>query len=291
MKIFRNQDLKLWNSFRTGGEADIIYLPESQDELIALADSLYYDFYIIGSGTNLLVSDRGIKKPIICTKGLISYKVKGREIITEAGVLSKEVSKIACSLSMVGFEFLDGIPGTIGGAVYGNSGSGGESISELFRRATVLSCKNNILNVKHRNEMGFSRRFSDLHGRKAILISVVLSGKESSTRTDIRKKKDLIHVLKEIKRLGKIRTKTQPLGFPSAGTVFRHPDYVKESYSKIRVKSKGDAVVSELNSGFILNKEKATSREIYSLIQSVRKETIEITGKDPELEIQLLGEM
>jgi len=291
MKELHNQDLKQWNSFRTGGIADIIYLPESQDELIALADSLSYDFYVIGSGTNLLVSDNGIKKPIICTKRLCSYEVEGREIIAEAGVLSKEVSRVACSLSMVGFEFLDGIPGTIGGAVYGNSGSGGESISELFRRATLLSCKNHIINIKHRDDMGFSRRFSDLQGRKAILLSVILSGKESSTRTSFRKKKDLNYVLKETKRLGKIRTKNQPLGFPSAGTVFRYPDYVKEAYSKIRVKSKGDAVVSKLNSGFILNKEKATSRDIYSLIQSVRKETIDITGKDPELEIQLLGEM
>ena len=286
MKIFRNQDLKLWNSFRTGGEADIIYLPESQDELIALADSLYYDFYVIGSGTNLLVSDKRIKKPIICTKGLNSYKVEGNKIIAEAGILSKTVAKIAFDLTMSRYEFLDGIPGTIGGAVYGNAGSGGKSISDLVAKVIVLSCRNKVTIVQGET-MGFSRRYSDLQNRESILLSVVLCDSLSQNRRNVCKE----GISNETKRLRNIRTKTQPLGFPSAGTVFRYPDYVKEAYSKIRVKSKGNAVVSKLNSGFILNKEKATSRDIYSLIQSVRKETIDITGKDPELEIQLLGEM
>ncbi|GAH26738.1 unnamed protein product [marine sediment metagenome] len=105
MKEFCNQDLKEWNSFRTGGIADIIYLPESQNELIALANSLHYNFYVIGSGTNLLISDKGIKKPIICTKGLVSHKVENQEVIAEAGVRSETVAKIFDLLIAFAYSF------------------------------------------------------------------------------------------------------------------------------------------------------------------------------------------
>ena len=293
MKILRNQDLKQWNSFKTGGEADIIYLPENQDEIIKLADSLHYNFYIIGSGTNLLVSDKRIKKPIICTKDLNSYKVRiytvrgmlKFEITVEPGVLNKTIVEIALNNSITGFEFLDGIPGTIGGAIYGNSGSGGRSVSKAIIESTILSCRNNITTSMRYNIgesfMGFSRRHSDLQNRGVVLLSAVLEGR--------RFPKD--RILLSTKRLRNIRAETQPLNFPSAGTVFRYPDYVKEAHPKIKVKSNGDAIISELNPGFILNKGNATSEDIYLLIESVRKETIEIIGKDPELEIQLLGEM
>jgi len=291
MKEFRNQDLKKWNSFKTGGEAEIIYLPESQKELIALADLLHYNFYVIGSGTNLLVSDRGIKKPIICTKGLNYYRVKiynvrtmlKFEITVEPGVLNKTISEVALGNSITGFEFLDGIPGTIGGAVYGNSGSGGRSVSKIIIEATILSCRNNITTIKKygvgESFLGFSRRYSDLQNRGVILLSAVLEGR----------KLPMDRILLETKRLKNIRLDTQPLNLPSAGTVFRNPVYVKEAYPKIKARSKGDAIVSELNPGFVLNKGNATSEDIYLLIESVRKETVEIMGKDPELEIQILG--
>ena len=285
MKIFHNQDLKKWNSFKTGGEAEVIYLPESQDELVELADSLYYDFYVIGSGTNLLVSDKGIKKPIICTKGLTCYKVEKGQIIAEAGVPSKTVAKIAFDLGMSKFEFLDGIPGTIGGAVYGNSGSGGESVGGLVIKATILSCRNSITTVNG-EIIGFSRRCSDLQNRRAVLLSVVLYDSLFPNREKVEKEK----ISKEMKRLRDIRCRTQPLDFPSAGTVFKYPVYIKEAYPEIKIRSKGDAIISELNPGFILNRGNASSGDIYSLIQSIRKETIEIVGKDPGLEIQLLGD-
>ena len=259
-KVFEKVKLSEYTSFRTGGPADCLVRPSKIDELknvIAFVRERKIPYYVLGNGTNMLVSDDGFKGVIIALKDLnreiVFEDTDERDkvrVIADAGCTLARFSSEAASRGLQGTEFASGIPGSIGGAVVMNAGAYGSSI------------------IQEKNYIVLSVSFILKHGNEK-------------------------NIKAEIRELNERRREKQPLEYPSAGSTFKRPEghfagkLIEDSGLKgYRI---GDAQVSEKHCGFVINRGKATSADIYSLIGDVIATVYEKTGVQLEPEIKLLG--
>lgn len=271
-------------SLRIGGPADYLVRVNSRralKEVILIVRRSRIPYFIMGAGTNLLVRDRGFRGAVIKLVGPFkSIQNRGDLFRCGAAAFLDDLVVMAYKLGYGGAEFLSGIPGTVGGAVKGNAGAWGRSISEIVERIHVVDRHGRSL-VRDRDEIGFSYR------RSGIGKGVVIIGAELRLR---HRPKSAIR--KEIEHYRKTRQARQPRGW-SAGSFFKNPSacpagkLIEDCGLKgYRV---GDAMVSERHANFIINLGHARASDILALVRVIKDRVRKIKGVKLEEEVRVLG--
>lgn len=281
------EPMKKHTTFRIGGPADYYLCPHSTEELqkiLQICTENKIDFFILGNGSNLLVSDKGYRGAVIqLWKNFSDIMVKGTVITVKAGALLSKVAAEALEASLTGMEFASGIPGTIGGAVMMNAGAYGGEMKDIIQEVTVLTKKGEILTLS-KEEMEFGYRTSVVKEKGYVVISVALQLKKGD-KEEIRK------VMDDLKER---RVTKQPLDMPSAGSTFKRPEgYFAGKLimdAGLRGFSVGGAQISEKHCGFIVNKGNATAADVLGLIEEVQKRVQEQFGVALHPEVRFLGE-
>lgn len=281
-----NENMAQHTTFRVGGPASLFVELQSQkeaQELIILLNELGEDYYLIGNGSNLLVSDAGYSGIILhFGKEFSHIQINDTSVICEAGATLAQVAREALQFSLSGFAFAAGIPGSIGGAIMMNAGAYGGEMKQVVRRVRLLDEYGNIVE-KNCEDMHFGYRHSLLKETKMIVLEVELElmhGNQESIR-------------EEMERLAMQRREKQPLEYPSAGSTFKRPEgYFAGKLIEdagLRGYQFGGAQVSEKHCGFVINKEHATAADIYQLIKNVQSNVQEKFQVTLDPEVILLG--
>ncbi len=273
-------------TFRVGGPADYFLIPETAEEvvkLVALCKEEEVPFYIIGNGSNLLVSDAGYAGAIIqIGRRMNEISVEGTTIKAQAGALLSAIGNKALDHSLGGFEFAAGIPGCLGGACVMNAGAYGGEMKDILKSVTVLNTKGQIEELPAEDlELGYR---TSLIGKRG---DIVLEAKMELTEKDPEEIKALMDDLRQ-KRMEK-----QPLEYPSAGSTFKRPEgyFAGKLIQDAGLKGfqVGGAQVSEKHSGFVINKDHASAADIDSLMRQVSEKVEEKFGVPLEAEVKRLG--
>lgn len=286
MKVYKKVPLKNYTSFKIGGEADILAEPKDIKELVELIKFLrknYIKYYILGNGTNLLVSDKGVRGCVVhIGKNLSKIKVNGNKIEAEAGALMSEIAQVALKNKLGGFEELSGIPGSIGGAVAMNAGAFDKEIKDVISSANAINESGRVVKLT-KDALDFSYRRSSVLEKNFIVTSVVINLQESNSET----------IKNNIDKYYNIRKNNQPLEYPSAGSVFKRPE---GGYASLMIKNSnlmgehvGDAEVSTKHAGFIVNKKNASAKDVYKLINIIKTDVKTYFNVELEPEIKLWG--
>lgn len=273
-------------SFRIGGPADYFVEPASVDELagvLSLARQEKVPFFIVGNGSNLLVSDEGFRGMIVHTGGsLRSISVEGDVIYAQAGALLGAVAGAALEAELTGMEFAAGIPGTLGGAVCMNAGAYGGEMKDILLDAEVLTQDGERLVIPV-EELDLSYRHSIIFEKNYIVLAAHIRLSRGD-KTQIRNR---------MNELAGARKEKQPLEYPSAGSTFKRPEgyFAGKLIQDARLKgyTVGGAQVSEKHSGFVINRGGATAEEVRFLIRQVRSKVKQQFGVELEPEVRMLG--
>lgn len=278
--------MKAHTTFRTGGCARYLVEPQSAEQLrrvIELCRESGMPYYIVGNGSNLLVSDDGYDGVIIhLFKNMSGCHVEGDRMVLQAGVLLVRAASLARKEELTGLEFASGIPGTIGGALVMNAGAYGGEMKDVVRSVRVLTREGELREYTN-EEMQFGYRKSRITGEESVVLEAVLE----LAKGDPEKIQNRMDELKG-QRLSK-----QPLEYASAGSTFKRPEgYFAGKLIQdagLRGFRVGDAQVSEKHCGFVINRGNATSEEIARLIREVQKRVYENSGVKLETEVKFLG--
>lgn len=255
-------------SWKIGGQAERFYLPESREELQQLLVELeqrQQSFYLIGGGSNLLVSDCGLKGAVICLRsGLQQLSIKDDIIIAEAGVPLPALAQKAAAAGLSGLEFAAGIPGTVGGAIVMNAGAHGGQMADLVQRVLCYDRQGRAVQLD-REQCQFAYRQSCFKQNQQLIIVETVFQLHCGERAQIQEKMN--HYRLE-------RQEKQPWDYPSAGSVFKNPpgDSAGRLIEAVGAKGWriGDAVVSEKHGNFILNLGHATSEDVQQLVTKIK---------------------
>lgn len=284
--VIINAEMKKYVHFRVGGPADILLIPENKDQVIKsikICKENNIPYFVVGNGSNLLVKDGGINGVVIKLNEVNNINTYGETIEAECGAMLKDVSSVAVENSLTGFEFACGIPGTVGGAVFMNAGAYDGEISHIIDSAEIID-NNGEIRTLSKDEL-------DLGYRSSIIMKknyIVLSAKFKLKHGEVRKIKEIVEDL-TYKRESK-----QPLEYPSAGSTFKRPTgyYAGKLIQDAGLKgyTMGGAAVSEKHSGFVINKNNATAKDILDLIAHIQDEVKKQFGVDLHPEVRIIGE-
>ena len=278
----------MWDhtSFRIGGAADVYVRPLTEEALIITLEKCREQkapFWIFGKGTNILVSDRGIRGVVIDMTGLSDLEIEGNTIRAAAGVPLTQLARTAAEHSLSGLEFAAGIPGSLGGGIFMNAGAYGGSMEDVLQSVRVLTPEREIRTVPAA-ELGLGYRTSRFKTSGEIILSAELT-LTPGVREEIEAK---------MKELNERRREKQPLELPSAGSTFKRPEgnfagkLIQEAgLSGYRV---GQAQVSPKHCGFVVNLGGAKAADVRQLCRDVQAKVKENSGVDLETEIIFLGE-
>lgn len=283
-----DEPMRKHTNFKIGGNADVFVIAKNIEEIkcvIKFSKENNILLTILGNGSNVLVSDKGIRGIVlqVGTKEIKIEKQKNALVEVEAGVMLGALAQALLKQSISGFEFAAGIPGSIGGAIRMNAGAYGGEIKDIVKDVTVLNEKGEI-NVLTNEECEFSYRHSRFTNSKEIIIKATLElpfGNEN----EIKAKMD---------EYDQSRREKQPLNLPSAGSTFkRGSDFITAKLIDecgLKGYTSGDAQVSTLHAGFVVNLGNATAQDVLNVVNHVKQVVLEKTGKQIELEVELLGE-
>lgn len=285
--VLPNETLSRHTTFKTGGAAKaLVYAcdEEKLKEVIKLCKAEKVPFFILGNGSNLLVSDEGFDGIVIKLSGnFLKTTVEGDRLTAGAGVILSKVCTLARDNSLSGLEFAFGIPGTVGGAMVMNAGAYGGEMAMAVENVRMLEPDGNIRDYLS-PELSFGYRDSILKHKDLVALETTFK-LERGDKSEISAKMDEL--------LGRRREK-QPLEFPSAGSTFKRPEgyfagkLIEDAGLKgLRV---GGASVSVKHSGFIINDRNATSKDINDLINLVRSGVSEKFNVTLEPEVIKIGE-
>lgn len=286
MEVKIREPMKRHTSFRAGGPADWYVAPENADELTAVCRACQKAgsrFYVIGNGSNLLVSDEGFCGVIISTEKFGKLEVTGKKLKAGAGVLLSKAASAALKAGLSGLEFAAGIPGSIGGAVVMNAGAYGSEMKDVLKSVTVLDPDGNVLTLDTKElELGYR---TSIVPKKGYVVLEALFSLEFENTEIIRQK---------MEELAGKRKEKQPLEYPSAGSTFKRPEgyFAGRLIEDAGLKGfcLGGAAVSEKHAGFVINKDNATASDIYRLCEEVKRRVKEYSGVTLEMEVKLLGQ-
>lgn len=270
--IKENESLKLHTTYKVGGIAKYFITPNDFDELIKLLKYLKENnikYMILGNGSNTIFSSKTYDGVIINLSNLNKMKIDGNKIFVEAGYQLIKLSIDAMNNNLSGLEFASGIPANVGGAIYMNAGAYKSDMSELIEEVTFLD-ENYELKTLRKDELKFSYRHSLFQEKNYIIISAVLKLNNGN--------KEEIKALMDKRKQRRIES--QPLEYPSAGSVFRNPSediFAGKLIEDLGLKgySIGDAKISEKHANFIINNGNATGEDIKSLIDLVKEKVKE----------------
>ena len=284
-----NSPMSQRTTFRVGGNADAFYEASNMEGLCRVLPYLVREeipYLVIGRGSNLLVRDGGIRGVVIFLSGahaeIDRKKSGGPEITVGAGLSIADLLRWCREAGMSGLEFLAGIPGTVGGAVAMNAGAFGNEIGSRVREIRLVTPGGERMAID-RSRLAFSYRALDL--KKGAVITRV------GFRLD---REDGKTVSEKITGYVRKRKETQPLEYPSAGSVFKNPpnDYAGRLIEQAGLKGKklGRAMISNRHANFIVNEGGATAVDILALIDTAREAVRKTTGVTLEIEIQVVGD-
>ena len=286
-RVKKEEPMRLHTTFRVGGPADLFVSPNSVEEVrkvTALCREEGVPYYIMGNGSNLLVSDQGYRGVIIqFYKEMNDISVEGTLLRAQAGALLSAVANRALSESLTGFEFAAGIPGTLGGACVMNAGAYGGEMKDVLKAVTVLTQEGEVLTLSN-EELELGYRTSVIARKHYIVLEAEIALSEG-------KKEEIQAVMDDLKER---RITKQPLEYPSAGSTFKRPEgYFAGKLIQdagLRGFQVGGAQVSEKHCGFVINKDHATEAEIAELIRQVSEKVEAQFGVKLEPEVKRLGE-
>ncbi len=281
-----HEGLSKYSWFNLGGPAQILFKPESVDQLIDFLKIIknFHKITCLGAGSNTLIRDGGFKGVVIKLSSKFSYIKKLEKNILEvgAGTLDKTLSRYAAENSIKNYEFLSCIPGSIGGAITMNSGCYGDEISNILISVQVLDFKGNIFEIK-KKEIEFVYRGSSL-AKNLIILSAKLNVEYGD--------KNLIH--EKIKKFAKEKKDTQPSQIKTCGSTFKNPKNEKAwkliKNSNCNTISFGKASISKKHSNFFVNEGGASSEDIEKLINFVKQKVYEKHNIRLDLELKIIGE-
>lgn len=287
-RIKLKEKMENHTTLRIGGSADYFVTPAGTEEIIEiirLCNEEGMAFYVMGNGSNLLVSDDGYRGLIIkIAEDYSEIWVKEDGTVTaQAGVLLSKLANVIAKNSLTGFEFASGIPGTLGGAVTMNAGAYGGEMKQCLTSAKVLDMKGNIF-ILTKDELELGYRTSILQKKNYILLEATMKFENGDQQEIFGKMQDL----------NRQRREKQPLEKFSAGSTFKRPEgYFAGkliSDAGLRGYQVGGAAVSEKHCGFLINKDNATAKDFITLIQEVIRIVHEKYGVTLEPEVRFLGD-
>lgn len=287
-KVKENISLAPYTSARIGGPADVLITANSADELAEIASLLWehkLDYFVLGGGSNVLVSDKGVRGVTILNraKAVRFYEETEPKVQAESGVVFSNLANRCASKGLSGLEWAATVPGTVGGAVYGNAGAfGGDMVGSLIQTELLTESGRATWPVE---KMGYGYRTSVL--KRGKVKGIVLSAElrlETATKEQVTVK---------IGEFGERRKNTQPPG-ASMGSMFKNPqgDYAGRLIEAAGLKGSrvGNVEISPVHGNFFVNHDRTKASDVRALIELVQKTVKEKLGVELELEIELVGE-
>lgn len=285
-QIKKEEPMSRHTTFRVGGAAEYFVTPSigQTPDVVALCRCFELPLTVIGNGSNLLVSDAGLRGVVLelgkAASGIC--RENDTELVVQAGTLLSETAAFAAKHDLAGMEFAAGIPGSVGGAVVMNAGAYGGEMKDLLSVVRVLTPEGEI-KMRPADELDLSYRHSRMMEEKELVLEArihLTPGKEEEIRG-------------RMEELRKKRVEKQPLEYPSAGSTFKRPEgyfagkLIEEA--GLRGFRVGDAQVSEKHCGFVINRGAASAAQIMELMQRVQERVKQFSGVDLEPEVRLLG--
>ena len=285
--IFENELMSKHTSFKIGGPADIYITPSDTREIkhaLKVCSIQNIPYYIIGNGSNLLVSDKGYRGVMIqISRNMNKFVIADDIVVVQAGVLLSTLAKEIANHSLKGFEFAAGIPGTLGGAVCMNAGAYGGEMKQVIQSVDAIDQDGNIITLSNK-ELELGHRTSLIQKKGLVVLSVTLKLEHGC--------KDDIKAL--IKDFANRRKEKQPLDMPSAGSTFKRPEgyYAGKLIQDAGLcgYSIGGAAVSQKHCGFIVNKGNATAKDVTDLIKYIQKTIQQKFNVEMSPEVRVIGE-
>ena len=273
-------------TFRIGGLADCFVQLENTEQLIKIQKYLSQvgvPFFILGNGSNLLVSDAGFRGVILQIGPKMNrVTVEGNVIVAQAGASMAQIARTAMEHELTGMEFASGIPGTIGGGVVMNAGAYGGELSQIVTQVNVVNNEGEIMELDNET-MEFGYRTSTIRNNPFTVTEVILR-LEKGDRQQIRER---------MEELAAKRREKQPLEYPSAGSTFKRPaeHYAGQLIMEagLRGLQCGGAKVSDKHCGFVINTGNATAEDVRKLIREVQARVKDQFNVDLETEVLFLG--
>ncbi len=285
-KLLINEDMKNHTTFKVGGPADVIAIPETSDDVkkvveFAIEEDIPY--MVIGNGSNLLIRDGGLRGIVIkISDNMSDIEIEGNTVRVQSGAMMNRVAMEVMENSLEGFEFASGIPGTLGGAITMNAGAYGGEIKDIVTKVKCLNKSGEIVEYSN-EEMHFGYRHSRVQEEGLIVLSVemeLLPGNYDEIKA-------------AIDELTVKRTTKQPLELASAGSTFKRPEgyyagkLIEDSGLRgYRYKNVG---ISEKHCGFVVNYGDSTADDIITLINMVQKIVYDNYGVKLETEVRIIG--
>lgn len=286
-KVLRDEPMSRHTTFRVGGPADILILPESAGdvaEAVKTCSEKNVPLLVIGNGSNLLVRDGGIRGAVMQLNGRFAQvSPEGTVLRAQAGALLSKVAAEACRLGLTGMEFASGIPGSIGGAAAMNAGAYGGELKDIVKSVTAVK-PDGMIETYSNSDMDYTYRHSRALAERLIITDVELSLRRG----------DPAEIKAMMDDYASRRNEKQPLSLPSAGSFFKRPPghFAGKLISDAGMKgfSVGGAQVSEKHAGFIVNTGNATAVDILTLAEAVKAKVREMSGVELEMEVRMVGE-
>lgn len=282
-----NEPMKKHTTFRVGGEAQVfikIRDEENLKELLSYFHKVDLPYFILGKGSNLLVSDAGFEGAVLdMTEHFTDVLIEGTKVIAKAGAMLPQVATMAANAGLSGMEFASGIPGTIGGAIVMNAGAYDGEMKQIVKSVSVLTSEGEILELDNET-MEFGYRTSIIKNRPFTVLEVVFELTQGNKEEILKKGADF----------NQRRREKQPLEYPSAGSTFKRPEgyfagklIMDAGLRGFRI---GGAQVSEKHCGFVINVGNATAADIFDLMNEIRDKVKDQFGVTLEPEVVKLGE-
>ena len=281
-----NEPMKNHTTFGIGGPVDFLILPTDNSQITNIIKSINHNnikFCFLGSGSNILVSDNGIRGAVISLKKS-SKKIifKDSTVFAECGVMLGALVQELHKYNITGFETLMGVPGTLGGALIMNAGAFGSEISNNLLFVNAIDINGNIKKYSV-EDIDFSYRESNFSESEILIDALFKCKKDNQEIIDDKKN-----------TASSQRKKTQPLTYKSAGSIFKNPDKVAAGYliDKAGLKGMeiGGARISEKHANFIVNLGNAKCNDVLDLIKIIKNKVYKLYGIKLKLEIKIIGE-
>lgn len=285
-KILINEPMMKHTTWRIGGPADLLVIPEKINEVQGIVRYAWEEkipLTVIGNGSNLLVSENGIRGITLkIGPRLGEYSIDGFTIKAEAGLPLARLVHIASEAGISGFEFAVGIPASIGGAAVMNAGAHGGAMDQIIREIKVINLAGEIV-ILSKEEIGFGYRKSNLQNSQDIVVEITYQGRAG----------DRDEILARAQELLQKRKGMQPLQYPNAGSVFKNPPGEAAGrlieLSGCKGMKVGGAEISHQHANFIINTGHATAQDVLNLIEEVSEAVSNKFGINLETEIKVIG--
>ena len=289
--VKHNESMSKHTSFRVGGNADLfisVNTVEKLKKILELNNKLKLPITIVGNGSNLLVSDKGIRGIVIKYIGE-NYKIYNQsndeiKVTVEAGMLNGKLAQILLKEGLTGFEFASGIPGTIGGAIFMNAGAYGKEMKDIVEEVTYIDLSDEKIYTINQSECEFTYRNSKFERINSIIVSAKFKFSKEN-------KEEIKNKMEEYRAK---RIETQPCDKPNAGSTFkRGEDFITAKLideAGLKGYKIGGAEISTKHAGFIVNSGNATAEDIKKLIEYTQAEIMKKYNKKIEAEVRFIGE-